>query len=309
MKKFFGCFVLCMSISSTFGMKRSEPMGGFDDSSIVVCKQRKMLLQEQQDELNNKLFKVLSGDYKSKKYLDDVCAQAQKLLDQGADPDSNSVLWLTAQKEGYSAIVSLLLAYGAHPNLHTGVTDFAVPVVDVADLATIQVLVQEGADINASKPKSRKTLLGSLCGEYGADNLPTLVWALSHGADPNAGPRQHDCTHRYACFAIHKALFNCSLEKIIALLQRGANLDVETDCFEKPLIYAQIVLRQNQEAGSVQVPAAQAQLELLRALSVGLDPCCLYTIGEYVIMGISSDSAQLIQKATEDVNDAFAQCK
>ncbi len=285
-----------------FGMKRPEPTCGLDDDVIVACKRRKMLLHEQKDELNNKLFKILSG-CKSKKNLGDVYDQVKELLGQGADPDSNSFLWLTANKEGYSKIVSLLLAYGANPNVHVGITDFAIPIVDATDLSTIQVLVQKGADINASKPRSRKTLLSSLCDEYGADNLPALVWALSHGADPNVGP-ESDCTNKYACFAIHKALFNCSLEKVIALLQCGANLSVKTDFFANPITYAEDILCRSKNADSILVPAAQAQFDLLRAVKeYELVASRIYTIHEYEAMGISPESVELIIAATKKVNE------
>jgi len=251
-------------------------------------------------------------------------------LDCGADPNRIirkewgvfPLTWAVEIRNGYKT-VALLLAYGADPNKEGHNPHFGAPIADAADLEITKLLVRAGASLNATDPWSGTTLLMKFCGFpqiYNFDNfcnLDAVVWLLSHGADPNIGSRID-----YGdglVFAINLAISHGSLFYVIALLQIGARLDIGIYQQQHPIECAYRLWQNGSkrpESGDYETrrgprdPIAQAQYEFLIAINNHkLDPHIIYKISEYEAMGISHDSAELIQKATQEVNEAFAQCR
>lgn len=126
-------------------------------------------------------------------------------------------------------------------------------------------------------------------------DLDNFVLAL-RAIDPNvdSGQRSLSCS-------LSNAILQNNLSHIIALLQRGACLNVAEFVRRSPLVLA--VILHDSAITPEENLYSRAQLDLLAAVSARLlDPHTLYSVDQYNAMGISSESAQLIQSATQSVN-------
>jgi hypothetical protein len=219
----------------------------------------------------------------------------------GADPNYIRCLKFAA-RIGWQ-FADLLLAYGADPHSD----EEGAPISRAADCATVQLLVRAGMNINGN---GKKSLLWWLCARR---RFSAVVWALSHGADPNIRKAPD-----VGVYAIHAALHNYDLRYVVALLQHGARLDlkVDADNFYRGLDVLQCAYQNLRKSEPEDCALFQdesrhsyAQYELLKAVvERKLNPCHVYTLDEYEILGISHESAELIRQETQAVNDAFAQC-
>jgi len=190
---------------------------------------------------------------------------------------------------------------------------YYAPITFAPDFATIQSLVRAGADINGVN-RLNESILADVCGSVGFD-LYAAVWLLSHDVDPNVGPTPDSLQGK---FAIHAALFDHDLAKVIALLQHGARLNVKTKLLETPF---QDAYRMWQYAGSIkEKEICLAQYMLLRTIDAGMnnpaykidlfdsDPKTieLAMVDRDNCPRLSHESAVLIGKAIDDVATAKA---
>jgi|GEM_PF-5378477 len=124
--------------------------------------------------------------------------------------------------------------------------------------------------------------------------------------DPNIGPE-------WGHYPIHCALCHQNLAELIALLQHGAWLNVRTRDTNYPLKLAEEILRgqgYKTYARLLQYDTCVAQYELLKSLSdYVLQLNQVHATEYYTHRGISRKSTKLIQKATQDANEALAQCR
>ena len=304
MKKIIGWFVCCLSASSVWSMKElNVDSDEQKDQQVHALKLRAALSVQEQEELVTCLHDSFYD-----------CDDVKKLLDLGADP--NGVFYFSplrkAAQHGRPDLVKLLLTYGADLNLDH---DNGPPIVRAANIDVLRLLVRAGADINAQGVCLRcPTMKNVLFYMITYDRFTDFVWALQHGADPNSFKRRFSIPR---CFALHEALSCCDIAAVIVLLQFGARLDVEgADEYKKPLDWAIYLsscsydlLSSSESSLQDLVKRAKAQYELLRVFSEHpFDMRQTYGVAEYKTMGISHESAELIQKATQEVNDAFAQC-
>ena len=310
MKKFFGFLVLCVVVGSAFGMKRLRPDEGSADEGAPVAKRQKLSSEMKKtlnDELGGMLLDARLHGF-SPVILNLIYDHAVDLLDRGADPDAryneDTLLGIAIDIKcsQENKFVDLLLSKGAHPN---DIDKEGALLPRARNPYVIRTLVHAGADINVLNRYLGyiETALINLCSlKHSRQYLPTIIWLLHNGANPNIGPNKDE----NGSFAIHHALFGYELEIAVALLQGGARLDVCAVNHEQPLAYAKRMLQTDCGTHAVKEnrgPRARAQYELLKAVDErALDPHRVYEIDEYVAMGISYDSAQRIMAATREVN-------
>jgi len=312
--KFLSCFVLCLLTASAWGMHEQWRIELPEVGCAAAFEKRKKLSPEKQLELKTLLFKTLFSACERLVPIDFAYEQLRRLLDCGTNPDYSPLehvqkkgsLMDSAVRMGDGKIIALLLAYGADPRQRVMIEGCPIdghPIAKAVNVESLWLLTRAGADINGQDEFSGNTALISVC-SYG--DLSAMVWALLHGANPNGGPAREFAG---AAYAIHEALRLRDLEKVVALLHYGARLDVETPDRGSPLIEADRRFNYDQENGFERAQISRAQLELLQAVNTHkLNPSHVYTLDEYKAMGILHESAELIKKATQAVNDAFVQC-
>ena len=250
---------------------------------------------------------VFDDEYCSReKTVDEIHDGVTEVLNLGADPNGRFECRPLSQAVGFvggDKVVKLLLAYGADPRLDSSV---GVPITWAVEPEIARLLVHAGADINAQNSVNICTLVGNLClPSWPAcpENLVLLLWALNHGGNPNIGP-EPDCVDDTKAFPIHFALISRLPERVIALLQHKVDLGVRTGVLKKPLDLARDLYDLDWESHSDLQQQSKVQHELLRAfIQHKLDPNHVYEIYEYEAMGISHESAEIIQEATEEVNE------
>ena len=298
MKKFF-CFLLfCALVSSACGMKRAEPDGGFDGENSAAAKRQRPLKFVWEPE-----YRVVDDAYRViEKNADRIVSDVKEALALGDDPNGtseNRPLCHAVGLVGCAQAVKLLLAYGADPDL---VSSMGKPLECVVDFEAAQLLIRAGANV---KNLESGVLAASLCDNDDPSNLRSLVWILDHGVDPNIGGC-FDSVNFNIGFAIHFALLKRSLEKVIALVQYGARLDVGAG---ELLAFAENIFAEDLGEDFGPLLYAYAQYEFLKAFGEHkLKPGKVYEIEEYKAMGISAVSAGLIRAATEEVNKIALQC-
>lgn len=245
-------------------------------------------------------------------------ANIKRILDQGVDP--NAFLTLDGSTMLERAIccrghfVKLLLAYGADPKQRG--SDGFLPIERACDMKTMQALVRAGARIM----QDARCLCLRTDGFHGAD-LRTKVWALRNGANPNIVCRDPGCPGGHS-YPIHELVKIGDLAGIIALVCYGADFAISNGWQETPVVLAQYRLEsampsiEYEGIGFYSFGYEQQGRKFIRAIyellkTLGeykLNPHIVYTIDEYRAMGISQESAQLIQAATQQVDDEIVWC-
>lgn len=279
MRKFLSCLLFCFVFHVLCMQHPIEP----ELVAAQQCKQTKLLIQ-----------RIREGTYGETPYS---FYEVKELLDRGADP--NSCFWdvivgtqLFAKNDSARypeslKIIQLFLARGADPNRH-------IRGVDTPEI--MRLLLNAGANINIVEDAGfnhKFTLLFTLCADPKGENLRAILFALNHGADPN---KQCKFCGEATCALNHAVPY--WLVHVIALLQYGARLDIGKGALES----ARCVFH-------LEYDVKQAHCELLRAISEHrFDPHHAYTLDEYRAMGISLESAKLIQEATQKVNEEIIRC-
>lgn len=151
-------------------------------------------------------------------------------LDAGVDANAYTIfgrrLLYTAAKEGAYNVTSLLLEYGADPNIKNLCSENCPLIVAAAggDDDNVQQLIEAGADVKA------KNLLHAICQ---ACSLPILQLALDHGANPNQ-PSLHGTP------VLHSAVTNPQTSILQYLLEKYPQLIHTTNLFHQTAIWPAI---------------------------------------------------------------------
>lgn len=308
MKKFFGCIALCLLATNAQAM---ESRRSIDEKEHTETRRQHMMLKNLGEEYQKIVNKRSQLSLKERKALNDALTQTiigridithtreqlqaarnahvKTLLEQGADPDGDfdDRHLANAALLDQDATVTLLLTYGADPNLDS--SDGA-PITCAAHRQIMEPLVRAGAKINTTRTflEGGRAYLGSAlacaCAYPFGNNLDTVVFALSHSADPNLSQGH----------ALHAAVDSGNLGKVIALVQKKAHVD--------PDMLLWVYQTPNTEE-------FQTIFEFIKAFHrYRFDPHHAYTTTEYKTWGISPKSADEIRAATLKVNQMFDEC-
>ncbi|MEO8052741.1 MAG: ankyrin repeat domain-containing protein [Acidobacteriota bacterium] len=153
-------------------------------------------------------------------------AEVKLLLEVGLDVNAtepekgqNALMWAAA--EGHPDVVDLLIQKGA--NVNAASKSGFTPVVFATmknDRASVQRLIQAGADPNYALPDKDKTEALIVAGAYSSDEAALAL--LDGGANPNV-------TDRKGQTPLHVAAQAGSLELVRKLVSKGANLNARTE--------------------------------------------------------------------------------
>ena len=123
---------------------------------------------------------------------------------------------LTAARYGKTEAVRVLLDYGADPNLENGLAQIPLLVAcgPESDLATVKLLVERGARVDATNAKGWTAL--AYAAKYG--RMDTARFLLERGVDPNGHPDA-------AYTPLHWAVNNGYTEMAELLIERGADIN------------------------------------------------------------------------------------
>jgi len=314
-RKIITCILLGSICFSSFCTKRQRSDGPADQCEPME-KRRRTLSVDQQELLDQILVNlVIHANSRSvdKRERRGLCCKIERLLEQGANPNvvyqGDTMLGFLVDQPVWREnvdLVKILLSWGADPRLPV---DRGPILPSARNFDMVRLLICAGADINATRDDagSKSTVLINLCNScFCGANLPEIVWLLRHGADANGGPGEDD----NGLLAIHYALFAHELDITIALLQSGARIDKKTADRVEALEYARNLEQDGRCAWNFEGDhrlIARTQRELLEAVAFGLDIQRSYSIHEYEAMRISTESARLIQQATDRVREQFEQ--
>lgn len=158
--------------------------------------------------------------------------EVKLLLDAGLDVNAaegekgqDALMWAAA--EGHPEVVDLLLQRGANVKA-TSKSGFTALLFATMrnDSASVQRLIQAGADANYALPDKEKTKVLVVAGAY--KSTQAAIALLDGGADPNVADRRGRTP-------LHLAAEAGSLELVRKLVSKGANLDAQTEKMPLPV--------------------------------------------------------------------------
>lgn len=144
------------------------------------------------------------------------------LLSKGADANigvGNSLPLLIAAREGHEGVVQILLQAGAHVNVVTAEGTALEEATLNGRSKVLTMLFAAGACFPEYDKQGSQLLSLALCHKF---NAAALV-LLQHGADPNEAA----ATNKELNSALMLACPGCSMEVIDALIEAGAEVNVE----------------------------------------------------------------------------------
>jgi ankyrin repeat protein len=178
---------------------------------------------------------------------DEDTGTVRALIAEGVPINSRTALGQSplgsAASQGNADLVTLLLKYGANPN-GLGINDHTMLTLAAQSscVRTVQVLLEHGADANASRRRTGETPLIVAAARAQTDIVATLIAA---GARVNARTKaeiETDLLHGHAevCeeTALHHAAESAPMRLIHLLLAAGADRKARTISGETPCSWA-----------------------------------------------------------------------
>lgn len=145
------------------------------------------------------------------------------LLSRGANPNKGLRM---AAKKGRAEILAMLLARGANISGETGASLLGAA-VESGNIATVNLLLQQGVDVNAPDEDGRPAIVHTMW--FNAEAIYAVL--VQHGADVNA--RSTDGVN-----ALMQAACIGNAAICRDLLRRGVDVNVRDNEGRTPLIYA-----------------------------------------------------------------------
>jgi hypothetical protein len=329
MKKLLVFFILCLLTAVALAMreKRAEPEGGLaGDESTIALKRRERQPEDIVDECVNIIVQGRKLPPEKQKALNLVIAAARarrakltwpeqqnldaellvklqfpsrpdfstikRLLEFGASSCDSDCLSFAAQSEGCS-LVALLLLYGAAPRSERNA------LTGCGCVESARLLRSYGADIAEAGRRGIVHL-------FSERDLDILVWFLEQDINPN-GARDI-----IGFSVIQAAVCDRNLCSVIALLQHGAQFDVQTDEGKSLLSFVELIYSIDQREFPEQLQFSCAIYELFKTLIAlkereslaTFDLREVYPLEKYTSLGISEESAKLIRETTIRVLEA-----
>jgi cytohesin len=180
-------------------------------------------------------------------------AEARRLLDAGADPNSTDEHGSGTLLTFHPAIVECLLSRGADPNIQTNENGSSVlaGLAYMNQVECVRILLQHGADPNRGREASGETPLHHALTKNETARGPLVKLLLDHGSNPNAKTIPGVLSYNFWRDArtrgetpLHRAAAYASAETIKHLLTAGANPTLQDINGDTPRAWASWHLRE-----------------------------------------------------------------